>query len=209
MFVNDKKQGKWIEKKYFTGLYKNDKKEGEWIEYKSDSVIMFKLNYKNGKLHGKSIYYNDSGNIVSERIYENGEIISKNIDSTFYRKEELPRFPGCEEMELDQNELKECSLRKLYEYIGIHINYPPKSRTRNIQGKALVYFQVDKDGNIVNIKVLNGISKDIKKECLRVVKNMPRWTPGKVDGEPVKVGLNLPIFVASACMDMTYIRLKS
>ena len=71
------------------------------------------------------------------------------VDTTTKIVEEMPRFPGCEEMDLSSEDLSKCSQGKLLNYVYENLKYPRKAREENIQGKAIIQFVVDKDGKIV------------------------------------------------------------
>ncbi|MCB9170496.1 MAG: energy transducer TonB [Flavobacteriales bacterium] len=93
--------------------------------------------------------------------------------------EQMPSFPGGEE--------------ELFKYLGKSIKYPQMAADAGISGVVYVTFVVDKDGKVKDAKVLRGIGGGCDEEALRVVNNMPPWTPGKQRGKPVKVQYNLPI----------------
>lgn len=82
---------------------------------------------------------------------------------------------------------------KLKEYLAANMKYPSDSREAGIQGQAVVQFVIDKDGQVKDIKVLNGVSHDIKQEVIRLVNEMPKWKPGIQKGMPVNVLFTLPI----------------
>jgi periplasmic protein TonB len=73
------------------------------------------------------------------------------------------------------------------------IRYPIKSRTRGKDGKVLVTFVIEKDGSITNSKVLRSVAKDIDAEVLRVINLSPKWTPGIVNGVPVRTQFTYPV----------------
>lgn len=93
--------------------------------------------------------------------------------------EEAPDFPGGE--------------AALYKYLNDKINYPQMARDQNIQGRVFVTFVVERDGSIANPKVLRDIGGGCGEEALRVVRNMPKWKPGKQRGKAVRVQFNLPV----------------
>ncbi|MPM15251.1 hypothetical protein SDC9_61619 [bioreactor metagenome] len=93
--------------------------------------------------------------------------------------EDQPGFPGGESA--------------LMEFLRNNIKYPQLARESNIQGTVFVTFVVEPNGAISNVKVLRGIGGGCDEEAVRVVKNMPSWTPGKQRGKPVRVQFNLPI----------------
>lgn len=194
MFENDKKVGKWIENIYETGFYDRGLKQGEWEIYYSDSTLRRKESYLNGELHGNLTVFDTLGNIEYQKVYEFGELISSTRqDTTVILNEELPRFPGCEDLGLAPEEFIKCSDKKLVEYLSANIKYPRYSREAGIEGQAVVQFVINKDGQVTDIKVLNGVSRDIKQEVVRLVTEMPKWIPGMQDGNPVKVLFTLPI----------------
>lgn len=97
----------------------------------------------------------------------------------FYIVESMPEFPGGE-----------TAMRK---YLGKNIEYPQMARESGIHGRVFVTFVVEIDGRVTDIKVQRGIGGGCDEEAIRVVKNMPRWKPGKQRGKPVRVQFNLPI----------------
>ncbi len=91
--------------------------------------------------------------------------------------EQEPEFPG--------------GMDSLYAWIARNLSYPEQAL--DITGKVFVTFVVEKDGSITNPKILRDIGGGCGAEAIRVVKNMPRWNPGKQRGKPVRVQFNLPI----------------
>ena len=81
----------------------------------------------------------------------------------------------------------------LVKYLSENIKYPKDAVKQKIQGRVLVTFVVDTDGSIQDVKVAKAVYPSIDKESVRVVKKMPKWTPGKKDGCPVRVQYTLPI----------------
>jgi protein TonB len=82
---------------------------------------------------------------------------------------------------------------KLYEYLNSNIKYPQQCIDNGIQGKVYVKFAVMKDGSIDDIQVLKKIHPKLDAEAVRVIENMPNWTPGKQKGKAVNVYFTLPI----------------
>ncbi len=93
--------------------------------------------------------------------------------------QEQPEFPG--------------GMEKMYEFMGKTQKYPDMEYEAGIQGKVYVQFTVAKDGSIEEAKVLRSVSDGLDKEALRMVKSMPKWSPGKMGGKPVKCRFNLPV----------------
>jgi protein TonB len=78
-------------------------------------------------------------------------------------------------------------------YLQKNLKYPEQARRMNVEGKVFVQFIIDKDGSPTDITVLKGIGSGCDEEAVRVIKNMPKWTPGKQRGKPVRVRMSLPI----------------
>lgn len=93
--------------------------------------------------------------------------------------EKMPIFSGGE--------------NELYKYVASSVVYPTVAKESGITGTVIVTFIVEKDGSVTNVKILKGIGGGCDEEALRVVKAMPKWSPGKQDGKPVRVQFNLPI----------------
>lgn len=110
--------------------------------------------------------------------------------------EEMPRFPGCENLATN-DERKVCADKKMLQFIYDNIQYPAIARENGIEGTVVVRFVVDADGTINNAEVVRDIGGKCGEEALRVVKlmnSMPqKWTPGKQRGKPVRVWFNLPV----------------
>ncbi len=75
----------------------------------------------------------------------------------------------------------------LYAFLGNNLVYPELAKEIGISGKVYLNFVVEKDGSITDVKVIRGIGGGCDEEALRVVNKMPKWTPGKQRGIPVRV----------------------
>ena len=104
---------------------------------------------------------------------------SKEGDTIFRSVEQMPQFPGGE--------------AALMKYIESHINYPPLAAQNNVQGIVVVQFVVNKDGSIGEVKVVRSVDKDLDKEAIRVIKTLPKFTPGRQNGQVVSVWYTLPV----------------
>jgi periplasmic protein TonB len=82
---------------------------------------------------------------------------------------------------------------KLTEFIAQNLNYPSYAIESGITGKVLLSFLVNKDGVIENIVVKSNTDEALNKEAIRIVKKMPKWTPGEIDGEKSSIQVTLPI----------------
>ncbi len=114
--------------------------------------------------------------VVKIEVKEEEEVVEEEI---FLVVEEQPTFPGGED--------------KMFEYLYSNIKYPQVAKENNITGRVFLTFVVEKDGSIANAKILRDIGGGCGQEALRVVKSMPKWSPGKQRGKPVRVQFNLPV----------------
>ncbi len=122
------------------------------------------------------------------------EIVKPDNESRIFKVvEELPRFPGCEDQKLSKVKLKQCAEKKMLKYIYSNIEYPNIAKKEGIEGRVILQFVVDKDGSIINTKVLRDIGGGCGDEAARVANSMPKWIPAKQRGKPVKVQYTLPI----------------
>ena len=102
-----------------------------------------------------------------------------NNEPTFKVVDEMPKFPGGQE--------------GLMRYLAKNIKYPTMAQQNKEQGKVLVQIVIGKDGNVSNIKILEGASAWLDAEAIRVVRGMPKWEPGKQNGQAVAVEYTFPI----------------
>jgi len=113
------------------------------------------------------------------------------------RAEQMPRFPGCEDMDGSNKEKESCSQKALFQYIAGNLKYPSIARTNGIEGLVVVRFIVSKTGKITDLKILSDIGAGCGKAALEVVESMNElpdsWTPGKQRGRPVNVQYTLPV----------------
>lgn len=93
--------------------------------------------------------------------------------------EVLPEYPG--------------GSAAMMRYLAQNVKYPQAAQENGRQGKVVVQFVVDTDGSIINAHVLTSVDPDLDKEALRGIKSMPRWTPGKQKGKPVRVKYTVPV----------------
>ena len=81
----------------------------------------------------------------------------------------------------------------MMKYIQQNIQYPPTSIEMNEQGKVYLSFVVESDGSISNISIERGVSIDIDKEAKRIVRNMPKWSPGESNGKKARTRCRVQI----------------
>jgi len=113
--------------------------------------------------------------------------------------EEIVAFDEPEEEEaetifqiVEETPTPEGGFQAFYKYLNKNLNYPAQARRMGIEGKVFLSFVVEKDGSITDIKVMKGIGAGCDEESVRVLKNAPKWTPGKQRGKPVRTRFSFP-----------------
>lgn len=84
-------------------------------------------------------------------------------------------------------------LKAFYDYIKSNLKYPEEAKAKNIQGRVHVTFVVEPDGSLTNIQVTKSLGYGCDEEAVRLIKNAPKWQPGKQNGVPVRVEVTRPI----------------
>ena len=100
-------------------------------------------------------------------------------DNVFDEVDEMPQFPG--------------GMAGLMQYLSTNVRYPEDAKESGAQGRVIVSFIVEKDGSISYARVTKPTYSSLDDEALRVVSNMPKWTPGKQNGEAVRVKYSIPV----------------
>lgn len=116
--------------------------------------------------------------IVKEQVIEQPKV-EEEQPMNIAMVEQKPQFPGGE--------------AEMYKWLGANIVYPPAAAEEGVSGRVVVEFVVGKDGSITNVRVVRPRHPALDKEAVRVVKAMPKWIPGRNNGQPVKVTYTLPV----------------
>lgn len=103
----------------------------------------------------------------------------KKKEEVFTHVEQMPKFPGGD--------------AELYKFISNNLNYPAMAIENNVQGRVVVQFVVTKDGSIGNVKVVRSVDRDLDNEAIRVCKKLPKFIPGRQNGQSVNVWYTLPV----------------
>jgi TonB-dependent SusC/RagA subfamily outer membrane receptor len=121
---------------------------------------------------------------------------SATSEEIFNEVEEMPRFPGCENI-TNNSERDICAQNKLLEYVFNNLKYPKDAREKGIEGKCIAEFMIDKKGIITDIKLIKDIGSGCGEELIRVIKSMnqmkERWIPARQNGKIVNVKYTLPV----------------
>lgn len=124
-----------------------------------------------------------SGFVYSQEETEEPTVVEEPAapEEIFDTVEEVAEFPGGQPA--------------LAKFLMQNIVYPPTAMQKNKQGKCYLKFVVSKSGRISNVTVSKGVPNcpECDAEAVRVVKKMPKWTPGKMNGKAVNTYFILPI----------------
>lgn len=167
------------------GMYQKNELTGLWKNYYDESNLKSSIYYQNDKKEGVLKSYFKDQKLRREEIYKKGEMIKSQCyrhsgaDTTYYPFEEQAEFKG--------------GIEKMYQYLSENLHYPSEANENNIQGIVRLHFTVEEDGLITNIEIKKGAYKYLDQEAMRVVAEMPNWTPSKDEGTPVKSYYNLPL----------------
>ncbi|MHA7830924.1 MAG: energy transducer TonB [Flagellimonas sp.] len=116
------------------------------------------------------------------------EEVEEDISVPFAVIEDVPVFPGCE----GASDKKACFQEMMQKHIRKNFRYPEIAQEMGVQGRVSVIFVIQKDGSIGNIR-MRGPDKNLEAEALRIIEKLPKMTPGKQRGRPVKVPFSIPI----------------
>ena len=100
-------------------------------------------------------------------------------NTVFEYVEQMPSFPGGD--------------AALMRYLSKNIKYPPLAEENGIQGRVICTFVVERDGSVSDIRIKRSVDPSLDKEAMRVVSAMPKWIPGRQNGQMVRVKYTLPV----------------
>jgi TonB family protein len=103
-------------------------------------------------------------------------------DGAYQKVDVMPVFPGGDEA--------------LLKYVADSTHYPKEAKEKGIQGKVIARFMVKKDGSVSDVSILKGVNPLLDNEAIRVVKTLPKFTPGELNGKKVPVWFMIPITYA-------------
>jgi protein TonB len=103
-------------------------------------------------------------------------------DGAYQKVDVMPEFPGGD--------------IALLKFIADNTVYPKEAKEKGIQGKVITRFMVKKDGSVSDVSVVQGVNSALDNEAVRVVKTLPNFTPGKLNGKTVPVWFMVPITFA-------------
>lgn len=110
------------------------------------------------------------------------DLVKNNVDEAnkiYDAVEKMPEFPGGKEA--------------LKSYVASSIKYPAEAEKAGIQGRVHTAFIVEKDGCVTGARAMTSVDPQLDAEAIRIIRNMPKWTPGMQDGKPVRVKYLVPV----------------
>lgn len=93
--------------------------------------------------------------------------------------EQMPAFPG--------------GVTELMKFISNNLKYPAMAAENGVQGRVVCQFVVENDGSVSHVKILKTLDPECDREAVRVISSMPKWIPGKQNGQTVPVRYTIPI----------------
>ncbi len=175
-----------------SGYFKNGKEDSLWIEYSWRGKVTSKGYYTNGSRTGVWEFYENDGKLNQKFDYDKREVLynepskTKNTDFKLL-KDTLPADKVSGPVYIGGD-------YEMFMPIVKNIQYPQFERDNDIQGKVIVSFVIDANGNTNSHKVLTSISKGLDDEALRVVKMIPsNWIPAKVNNTKVDCEYTVPV----------------
>lgn len=119
--------------------------------------------------------------LKNEVVVEEVKPVEKKVEKeeVFRSVEQMPTFPGGD--------------AALMKYLSSHLQYPTMAQENGVQGTVIVQFVVTKTGAVGEVKVARSVDRDLDKEAVRVCKSLPKFVPGRQNGQPVSVWYTLPV----------------
>jgi periplasmic protein TonB len=175
-------------------LYKdaaNKVAHGAWIFYKPNGFMDSICNFRDNFAHGKWYFLNDTGRLYKEKEFVRGRLVGEvdvikrdsirkaNEDTTIKRDEHESEFRG--------------GISSWQRYLNQYLRYPERAINNEKQGRVVVQFVVDTEGNVEQIDLYQSVEYTLDDEAQRLILKSPKWTPAMQDGKKVKSYKRQPI----------------
>jgi TonB family protein len=199
-------------KELFT--YKSNLIEGKYKRWNEEGILLLEGYCEKNELKDSVKVWNNKGEVIPAGTIEFDKAVVTYMEVKMGYKSSInaPVPPGSFSAETDYyfktdtaDTFEECKLYTFAEimpafpndgfqrYLQKNINYPSLEKEANIQGTVYVSFIVTRKGTITDVKCIKDVSSGLSKEAMRVIKSMPQWTPGMINGKPVNVRMVQPI----------------
>ncbi|PVY40498.1 energy transducer TonB [Pontibacter virosus] len=165
--------------------YLNNELTGNFNTWYESGQKELSRKFHNGTPTDTLTSYYETGVIRRQEVYADGNMQTGKVydetgkEQAYFPMQVMPEFPGGE--------------KRMLQWLGSYIRYPKTTRKAKAEGIVFVVFVIDKEGNINNPEVIKGFHVDADAEALRVVRGMPTWKPGLLEGKPTPVRYTLPV----------------
>jgi TonB family protein len=119
------------------------------------------------------IKHNAKDGLILITTKEAAAAAKKEEKEVFYVVEDMPHFPGGK--------------TALKTYIYTNLEYPEEARNKDIEGHVIVQWMIDNQGQTKDVKAIQSTYEGFNDAAMKVIREMPEWTPGKQRGKPVNV----------------------
>lgn len=115
------------------------------------------------------------------------------ISGTYIDVDVMPAMGNCKQLYGDERH--QCTQVEIIKYVLSNTLYPPEAKAKGIEGTVFIYFVVNEEGDVIDVTTLREIEVDplCDAEAIRVVKSLPRFEPGILDGKKVSVQYTIPV----------------
>ena len=136
--------------------------------------------------------------LLAERVTPAADVIPLAEEPVVAPSEVLPEPPPEEPVKYSLLEVKPRfqdgdAGQSFPRWVNENLKYPPEAVKDSLQGRVTLQFTIEKDGSVTDVHVLRGCAPVLDEEAIRVVSQSPKWTPGYINGEPVRVVYNFPV----------------
>ncbi len=172
--------------------------EGDFSHKTKRPIGQYKEYYQNGQLK-KNIQYNLDSHFNGQlcTYWNNGK--SKRIDTFdngILMKGKCYTYDGKDTIHTDYIQTPKFvgGQTAMIKFISGQLHYPNIAQKMGVTGRVIVGFIVEKNGTISHVKVVRSVNPDLDAEAIKIVNKMPKWIPGNMDGDSIRVSYKLPIY---------------
>jgi TonB family protein len=160
-----------------TGQFREENFKTGWVE-NGHYLNGFKDSIWTGSSSKDDFWYKEKY-VKGKLVY--GQSRKQGIEYTYNEPETMPNYP--------------TGLANFYKFIGSKYRYPSEASKRGVSGRVLITFVVEKDGSLVDFKVIKDLGYGTGEQAIAVLKKSSKWHPGKQHGVPVRVQFTLPLML--------------
>ena len=135
--------------------------------------------------------------LLAERVTPAADVIPLAEEPVVAPSEVLPEPPPEAPVKYSLLETKprfqDGDVGQFSHWVNEHLKYPNEAVKDSLQGRVTLQFTIEKDGSVTDVHVLRGCAPILDEEAVRIVSQSPKWAPGSINGEPVRVVFNFPV----------------